>query len=335
MRVVRNIENLPAELKGAAVAIGNFDGLHNGHRAVLNLMRARAEAVRAKRGVVTFEPHPRKYFDAANPPKRLTRIAEKLRLLRDAGVEIVYVLRFNQALAELPAEQFIHSILVEKLGVKDVTTGEDFVFGKGRLGSVKLIAAGAEFSGKYTANIVPPVLYTMQPVSSSRIRKHLAAGEVAEITPLLGRPYVISGRVIEGDKRARALGYPTANVALPPYHATPAFGVYIVEAQAVDKEGRGLDIWHRAIANIGVRPTYGESTRPMLEVHILSGSHALYGQTMSVRFVKYLRPEKKFETVAALAAQIARDATVARNYYLAFDKAQAEAEEAERQRTRV
>jgi riboflavin kinase/FMN adenylyltransferase len=335
MRVVRDIENLPAELRGAAVAIGNFDGLHNGHRAVLNVMRARAEALRAKRAVVTFEPHPRKYFDAGNPPKRLTRVSEKLRLLRDAGVEIVYVLRFNQALAELPAEQFIHTILVEKLGVKDVATGEDFVFGKGRLGSVKLIAAGAEFSGKYTANIAPPILHAMQAVSSSRIRKHLAAGEVAEITPLLGRPYVISGRVIEGDKRARGLGYPTANVALPPYHATPAFGVYIIEAQAVDKNGQGLDVWHRGIANIGVRPTFGKDTRPLLEVHLLQGSHALYGQIMTVRFEKFLRPEKKFETTAALAAQIARDATTARAYWAALDKAREEAEEAERQRTRV
>lgn len=314
MKVVRNITSLPIELRQAAIAIGNFDGLHKGHLAVLRLMMARAEALKVKKAVLTFEPHPKAYFDKENAPKRLMRVSDKLRGLRDLGVEIVYVLRFNQALAELPAEQFIHAVLAETLAIKDVSTGEDFVFGKGRLGNVGLIKAGAEFSGKYSANAVAPVLIDKKPVSSSRIRSLLAEGKVEELTALLGREYRLKGRVIAGDKRARTLGYPTANIALPPYHATPAYGVYIVEVQ------RSADAaFEYGVANIGVRPTFGNSNRPLLEVHLLDKSIDLYGAQIEVKFIKRLREEKRFDSLAALAAQIARDAFATRQFFLARD----------------
>lgn len=310
MRVIRNINALPKECKQAAVAIGNFDGLHKGHLAVLRVMMARAEALKVKKAVLTFEPHPKAYFDKEKAPKRLMRVSDKLRGLRDLGVEIVYVLRFNQALAELPAEQFIHSVLAETLAIKDVSTGEDFVFGKGRLGNVGLIKAGAEFSGKYSANAVAPVIIEAKPVSSSRIRQLLAEGNIEALVTLLGREYTLKGRVIAGDKRARALGYPTANIALPPYHATPAYGVYIVEVQ------RAPDAtWEYGVAHIGVRPTFGGSNRPLLEVHLLDQSVDLYGSQIAVRFIKRLREEKRFESVAALAAQIARDAVATRQFF--------------------
>ncbi len=310
MKVIRQIEGLPAELQGAAVAIGNFDGLHLGHRSVINLMKARGDALRVPKAVLTFEPHPRRHFNKETAPKRLCRISDKLRGLRDLGVEIVYVMRFNQTLAELPAEQFIHQMLAQTLGVKDVTTGEGFVFGKGRLGTVGLLKAGAEFSGKYSANAVPAFMVNNEAVSSTKIRALLAEGAVEKITPLLGRTYSLNGRVVHGDQRARKLGYPTANIVLPPYVATPAYGVYIVEVTRA-----GSDEVMRGVANIGVRPTFGDSTQPVLEVHLLDRSIPLYGEKLQVTFLTRLRGEQKFENVAQLAAQIARDAVKTREWF--------------------
>ena len=265
-------------------------------------MKARAEAVKAPKAVLTFEPHPRSYFDKEAAPKKLTSLAEKLRLFREEGVDIVYILRFNQALAELPAEHFIHQVLAQQLAIRDVTTGDAFVFGKGRLGTAKLIKAGAEYSGKYTANTVPARMQAGSPVSSSRIRALLAVGKVEEVAALLGRDYTLRGPVIAGDKRARGLGYPTANIALAPFRAVPAYGVY-----AVDVQRPGSEVWERGIANLGVRPTFGGG-RALLEVHLLGQSLNLYGQRLTVRFLHRLREEKKFENMAQLAAQIARDA---------------------------
>lgn len=310
MRIVRHIENMPTELQGAAVAIGNFDGLHLGHKAVLNLMKARAEALKVKKAVLTFEPHPRKFFDKDKAPGRLVRISDKFRALREAGVEIVYVLRFDRKLAELPAEQFIHQVLAQALDIKDVTTGENFAFGKGKLGNVGLLKAGAEFSGKYSANAVAGFQVDKQPVSSSRVRALLAEGKVEKAAELLGRPYALNGRVIRGDARARTLGYPTANIVLPPYMALPAFGVYVVEARIA---GQGEAMY--GVANIGVKPTFGGTARPVLEVHLLDRSVPLYGKMLEVTLLTRLRPEKKFENVAQLAAQIARDAVAVRQWF--------------------
>lgn len=309
MRIVRHIGNLPKDLQGAAVAIGNFDGLHIGHLGVLNLMRARADALKTRKAVLTFEPHPRSFFDKENAPGRLMRISDKFRALRDLGVEIVYVMRFNKALAELPAEQFIHQVLSQSLSVKDITTGDNFAFGKGKLGNVGLLRAGAEFSGKYTANAVPPVEVGRQPVSSSRVRGLLEKGDIAGIEQLYGRPYTLNGRVVHGDQRARTLGYPTANIVPPPYLALPAYGVYIVEVTRA-----GHDEVMRGIANIGVKPTFGTS-RPVIEVHLLDRSLGLYGEKLTVRLLERLRAEKKFENVAQLASQIARDAVSARQWF--------------------
>lgn len=314
MRIVRHIGNLPKDLQGAAVAIGNFDGLHIGHLGVLNLMRARADALKTTKAVLTFEPHPRSYFDRENAPGRLMRISDKFRALRDLGVEIVYVLRFNKALAELPAEQFIHQVLSQSLNIRDVTTGDNFAFGKGKLGNVGLLRAGAEFSGKYTANAVPPVEAGRQPVSSSRVRALLAEGNIAGIEVLYGRPYTLNGRVVHGDQRARTLGYPTANIVPPPYLALPAYGVYIVE---VTREGQSEVM--RGIANIGVKPTFGGMGRPMIEVHLLDRSLGLYGEKLTVHLLTRLRAEKTFENVAQLAAQIARDAVSARQWFYKRD----------------
>lgn len=314
MKVVRDIKDLPEALTGAAVAIGNFDGVHRGHRKVIAFAKARAEAVKTVTAVLTFEPHPRTFFDRDTAPKRLTRVAEKLRLLRDAGVEIVYVLRFDAKLAELPAEQFIHHVLTETLKIKDVTTGDAFVFGKGRLGTPKLIKAGAEYSGKYSANAVEALADAGGAISSTRIRGLLSEGNVQEAAALLGRPYTIRGRVIRGDQRARGLGYPTANIALPSFLATPAFGVYTVEVKR-----QGSDIAHKGVANLGVRPTFGGG-RALLEVHLLDQSVNLYGEMLEVTFLKRIREEKTFETLAALASQIAKDAVEVRAWFKERDK---------------
>lgn len=300
---------LPPRLQHAVVAIGNFDGVHRGHREVLTQAAMRAKTLEAKLAVLTFEPHPRRFFDKENAPKRLTPLAAKLRLLAEAGVDIAYVLPFNAALAELPAEQFVHQVLVQALQAKDVVTGDAFVFGKGRTGSAKLIAAGAEFSRKYTALAVPALVEGGAPVSSSRIRAHLAQGELAQAAALLGREFSMEGPVIRGDQRARMLGYPTANIAVASFKATPAFGVYAVRVRV-----QGQDAWHNAIANLGVRPTFGGG-RALLEVNLLGQSLDLYGKQLEVRFLTRLREEKRFETVAMLAAQIARDATAARAWF--------------------
>jgi riboflavin kinase/FMN adenylyltransferase len=315
MRIVRHFRALTPDLQKAAVAIGNFDGMHLGHLAVLNLMKARAKALNVKTAVITFEPHPRAFFDKENSPKRLMRIRDKYQALRDLGVDIVYVLKFNAALATLPAEQFIHQILATDLKVKDVTTGDNFVFGKDRLGTVGLIKAGAEFSGHYTANSVPAVIVGGSPVSSSRIRALLKEGKAEECAALFGIPYRLSGRVVHGDARARTLGYPTANIVPPPYLTLPAYGVYLVW---VKRPGNNTP--HAAIANIGVKPTFGGTSRPVLEIHLLDQNLALYGEILEVEFIRRMRAEQTFPNLAALAAQIARDVVSARQYFAALNE---------------
>jgi riboflavin kinase / FMN adenylyltransferase len=315
MRIVRHFRALTPDLQKAAVAIGNFDGMHLGHRAVLNLMKARAKALNVPSAVITFEPHPRTFFDKENAPKRLMRVRDKYQAMKDLGIDIVYVLRFDGALAGLPAEQFIHQLLVTQLAVKDITTGDNFVFGKGRLGTVGLIKAGAEFSGHYTANAVPAVMVGGAPVSSSRVRGLLKEGKVEECASLFGVPYRQSGRVVHGDARARTLGYPTANIIPPTYLALPSYGVYLVWVKR-----QASDVPQAAIANIGVKPTFGAVSRPVLEVHVLDQQLALYGETLEVEFIRRVRAEQPFPNLAALAAQIARDVVSARQYFASLNE---------------
>lgn len=311
MRVHRGTGSLPAEARGAAVAIGNFDGVHLGHRAVIERARAHARHLGVPLGVVTFEPHPREVLDPERAPARLTPFARKAELLRELGIERLYVLRFGPALMRLAAEAFVAEILVDRLGVRAVVTGEDFRFGYRRAGDVGLLSALARRFG-FAWAAVPKFVVDGDICSSTRIRAALEAGEVAAAARLLGHAYEVRGGVVAGDGIGRELGYPTANLRPAGCRPLlPANGIYAVRA-AVRRE-RGWR-WHPAVASLGTRPTFGGVER-RLEVHLLDGRHELYGCRLRVAFLERLREERRFATVEELLAEMARDCARARDIH--------------------
>ncbi|MCS7267798.1 MAG: bifunctional riboflavin kinase/FAD synthetase [Geminicoccaceae bacterium] len=307
MRVVRRFAVLPAAARGAAVAIGNFDGVHLGHRAVLGAAQRLARERACRFGVVTFEPHPREVLDPAGAPARLTPFRRKAELLRALGVELLVALPFDRALARLEPETFVRELLVERIGAAAIATGVDFRFGRERRGDVALLAELARRSG-FALEAVAPVDVDGERCSSSAIRAHLAAGRVERAARLLGRPYDVEGRVRPGDRRGRELGFPTANIDPPPGQQLPADGVYAVEARL---EGESAQASHPAVANLGWRPTFA-GRRRLLEVHLLDGCYDLYGRRLRVAFLARLREERRFADRAELVAQIARDCEAAR-----------------------
>lgn len=302
MRLIRYPERTPAT-RPTAVAIGNFDGLHQGHQAVLAAMHAAAKAQGLVRAVLTFEPHPRRHFAPHAAAFRLEPLAAKLRRLRDAGVEEVYAPRFDAGFAALSAVQFLDAVLRHQLKAKVVVTGENFGFGKGREGNVeKLRSWGAQHNIDIIT--VGAVLAEGEVCSSSAVRHALDTGNMAHALALLGRDYTISGQVVRGQAKGRTLGFATANVHLPPQIKLPHYGVYAVR---VAYKERTLD----GVANLGIKPTLG-SKHPTLEVHLFDFSGELYGSKLEVRFVEKLRDEKKFESLAALTHQIADDCLAAK-----------------------
>jgi riboflavin kinase/FMN adenylyltransferase len=281
-----------------ALAIGNFDGLHLGHQALLARLIEVSSAERLTPAVMTFEPHPREFFSPQNAPARLSTLREKLEFFEQAGVAQVYACRFNQAFSALTAQDFMQEILHNRLNVKTILVGEDFRFGAKRTGSV----ADFKANGFVLASL-PQVMLNQQRVSSTGVRMALAAGDIAHATELLGRPYSISGKVVHGAKRGRQLGFPTANVHMR--HERPALtGVFAVKLQGLN-----------AVANLGVRPTIAGIPRMSLEVHVLDFSGDLYGQHVHVEFLHKIRNEMKFDGLDALKAQIAADVTVARQFF--------------------
>lgn len=304
MRVIRDIARLPAGLRGAALAIGNFDGLHLGHRAVLEAMRERAEQSGIPPAVMSFEPHPRMFLTPGHAPHRIEPLHTKLRRLRAAGVETVYLLRFNAALSGMKAEDFVKEILEKRLNVAQVVTGEDFVFGHRRGGDGELLRHAAA-EGRFCYLSVAPIRMNGEPCSSSRIRAHLAAAEMSAAAALLGRAHEITGRVRHGAARGRDLGVPTANL-VPGALFLPKFGVYAVRYTQAAAED-----WRDGVANLGVRPSFG-GTVPVLEVHGFSEDRDLYGTCLRVQLLAFLREERKFSSPEALKRQIAQDMTHAR-----------------------
>jgi riboflavin kinase/FMN adenylyltransferase len=309
MRLYRDPRRVPAEAKGAVAAIGNFDGVHRGHRAVIGAAMEIARATGRKAAVVTFEPHPRRFFAPALPPFLLASPRAKIAALRDLGVDLCFALRFDAALAAMPADAFVAETLIGALDLSGVVAGYDFVFGKGRGGNPETLAAAMARAGR-TARIVAPARAGDAPdasvFSSTSVRAALKAGDPREAARILGRPFAIDGRVRRGDARGRTIGFPTANLALGPY-MPPAFGVYAVTvAGAVP--GRELP----GVANLGVRPTVGGDPAPRLEVHLFDFAGDLYGRRLTVSLVEFLRPERKFDGLDALKAQIAADAAAAR-----------------------
>jgi riboflavin kinase/FMN adenylyltransferase len=298
----------PRGLAPAAVTIGNFDGVHRGHQAML----ARTIAAARERGLVgsvlTFEPHPREFFTPAAAPTRLTSLREKLELLAAHGVDHVHVQRFSGEFAALAPSEFVERALVRLLAARWVLVGEDFRYGARRAGDLASLAASGAQHG-FAVEAMPTVADGGVRVSSSAVRDALARGDLARARALLGRPYGISGRVVHGQKLGRALGYATANVQLK-HNRPPLGGIFAVRVAGA---GAGPDAAPRdGVASLGVRPTVHADGRPVLEVHLFDFAGDLYGRHLRVEFLAKIRDEERYADLAALKAQIARDCDVAR-----------------------
>ena len=294
---------VPPELRGGIVALGNFDGFHLGHQAVVGRAVARARAEGRPALVATFDPHPVRHFRPDAPPFRLTTLAQRERLFAEAGADGMIVYHFDGQLAELTAEAFVAEWLGARAGAAGVVTGEDFTFGKGRTGNAAVLKTLGAANG-IAAETVAPVLLDDAPVSSSRIREALQAGEMDIAARLLTRPFAIEGVVQHGDKRGRELGYPTANLMLGSY-LRPRFGIYAVRGRLDD--GQVLD----GVGNIGIRPSF-DPPKELFEPHFFDFSGDLYGQTIEVELVSFIRPEQKFEELDALIVQMDADSAEAR-----------------------
>jgi riboflavin kinase/FMN adenylyltransferase len=306
MKRFDNFRGLAPDDRGAAVAMGNFDGVHLGHQSVLALAHAAAAELDAPFGVVSFEPHPRSFFAPDAPAFRLMTADARARRLEKLGVEVLYELPFGAALAGLSPEGFATEVLAEGLGVRHVVVGADFRFGKGRAGDVaSLRALGARLGFGVTA--APLVSDGQGDFSSTAIRAALAEGRPEEAARILGHWHRIEGAVQHGDRRGHDLGYPTANL-LPEGLHLPRFGVYAVLVDVLTGPHRGR---LAGAASIGVRPTFGES-RPNLEVYLFDFDGDLYGAELSIALVAFLRPEEKFDSAEALVAQMGADVREAR-----------------------
>lgn len=292
---------LPAELAGGVVAIGNFDGVHHGHRAVINKARSIAAAASLPAVVMTFEPHPRAFFRPDLALFRLTDAETKVRLIASLGVAGVAIAGFDKAFAALTAEDFVSHVLLAWLGARVVVTGEDFRFGAGRAGDTALLAHLGRRHG-FDAQAVAPV-GDGEPFSSTAIRQALGRGDVSHAAGLLGHCWFVRAEVRHGEKRGRELGYPTANLALDPACGL-AHGIYAVQVGIAG-------IWHAGVASFGRRPTF-DNGAPLLEVHVFDFAGDLYGQAIDVAFVGYLRPEAKFASIEALITQMDADSRAAR-----------------------
>jgi riboflavin kinase/FMN adenylyltransferase len=303
MQIVRGLYNLRPEHRGSALTIGNYDGVHRGHQAVLATLRERARALGAATTVVTFEPTPQEYFGGARAPSRLMRLRDKLLALREQGVERVLCLHFDRALASLSAEDFIERVLVQGLGARHVVVGADFRFGSGRKGDLRLLAAAGARAG-FTIAATPTFVLEGERVSSTAVRNALAAGDLERARRLLGRRYRICGRVIGGQRLGRALGYPTANMALG-RRVCPIHGIF-----AVRVAGAGAG-WLPGVASLGTRPTIGGGEL-LLEAHLFDFDAELYGCRLDVEFVAKLRDEERFASTEALTVQMRRDEAQAR-----------------------
>ncbi len=306
MRIFRH-DKIEARHRGAVVAIGNFDGVHRGHEAVIGTAGYLARAAGAPHAVLTFEPHPRRFFRPDDPPFRLTPFRAKSRRVEALGVDLLFTLHFDASFAAQTAEDFVDTVLARNLGVRHVVVGYDFVFGHGRRGTPALLRERGAARG-FGVTIVDPVQGDGGAVcSSTRVRDLLIAGQPRKAATLLGRFWEIEGRVERGDERGRLIGFPTANLLLDDY-LRPAAGVYAVRA-GIEESGR--TVWYDAVANLGRRPTFGGSDL-RLEVHIFDFSGDLYGRHLCAALIEHLRPEQKFSGVEALKAQISSDARRAR-----------------------
>ncbi len=289
-----------------ALTIGNFDGVHRGHQAMLARLIEAAEDLQLQPAVLTFDPHPREYFAHGDAPARLSTLRSKLDLFRAFGVAVTWVARFDARLAALTAEEFIDDVLVRSLNARWVLVGDDFRFGRGRAGDLALLRARTRpFSVEGMRSIDIGELRA----SSTAARNALAAGDLMRAADLLGRSYAISGHVAHGDKLGRDLGFPTAN--LPLRHRPPLSGIFAVRVHGLPGGP------HHGVASVGLRPTVKSDGRPLLEVFLLDFDQAIYGRRITVEFLSKLRDEERYSDLAALARQIGTDVNHAREYFAA------------------
>ncbi|OGT18402.1 MAG: riboflavin biosynthesis protein RibF [Gallionellales bacterium RIFOXYB12_FULL_54_9] len=308
MQILRELYT--PDTQPVALTIGNFDGVHLGHQALLNELKAAAKARRLKTAVVIFEPHPREFFTPDTAPTRLNNLREKLELFASFGIDRVHVCRFNEQFARMTAADFMNT-LHEKLHAKFVLIGDDFRFGSGRAGDFALMEKIGYQRG-FEVQAVHSVMHDGVRISSTVIRAALAAGQMRRAQDYLGRHYSITGRVVHGDGVGHKLGYPTANIQLK--HNRPALtGVFVVEAHM---ESLGV---LRGVASLGVRPTLKHSAKPILEVHLFEFNTDIYGRRLRVEFLQKRRDEQKFPDVATLTRQIASDVENAKKWFEQHD----------------
>jgi riboflavin kinase/FMN adenylyltransferase len=300
---------VPDQFRGGVVALGNFDGFHLGHQAVVNRAIQRAFHERRPVIVATFDPHPVKFFKPDVPPFRLTTLDQREQLFAHAGADAMLVFEFNAALASMDAEGFVTEVLAKRIGAAGVVTGDDFSFGKGRAGDPALLKAIGARHG-VAAEAVPQVLLEGERISSGRVREALVEGDIGTATHMLSRDYAIEGLVRRGDRRGRELGYPTANVELGDYQR-PKYGIYAVRVTLDD----GSE--HPGVASLGIRPTFEPPTE-LLEAHLFGFDGDLYGQQIEVALHAYIREEKKFDGIEPLIAHMKEDEAQAR-HLLALD----------------
>ena len=294
---------IPENLKGCVLALGNFDGFHLGHQAVVGRAVQRAFHERRPAIVATFEPHPVRYFKPDVPPFRLTTLEQRQELFAHAGADAMLVFEFGEKLRETSAEEFVSWLLAGKIGAAGVVTGDDFSFGKGRSGNIETLKTLGGHSG-IIAEAVDPVVVNGERVSSGRIRDALVAGDIGRATHLLSRDFAIEGMVQKGDQRGRELGYPTANLALGDYQR-PKYGIYAVRVTLDD----GSE--YPGVASLGVRPTF-EPPQELLEAHLFGFDGDLYGRKIEVALHAYIREERRFDSSAALTAEMRNDEAAAR-----------------------
>jgi len=304
MQLIRGIHNIQDEDHGCVLTIGNFDGVHLGHRRVIEALIDKAKVLSCVPAVMVFEPQPQELFAGEKAPARLSRLRDKYVLLEKLGVERLICVNFNEKFAGQSAEDFVEKLLVKQIGIKHLIIGDDFRFGKNRTGDFDMLCRAGE---KFGFGVTDTASYKVSEcrISSTEIRKALEQDKLGEVESMLGRQYSIFGRVFHGDKRGRELGFPTANVKLK-RRVSPVSGVYVVKINTTFGE-------HFGVANIGSRPTIA-GLRQQLEVHIFDFAQDLYGQTIEVTLLEKLRAELKFNSLTELTAQITQDAKQARSW---------------------
>lgn len=315
MRIYRHL--LPVT-QPIALTIGNFDGVHRGHQAMLDRLKQVANQRGLLACAMTFEPHPRELLTPAQAPARLTSLREKLALMAASGLDQVQICQFNPSFAKMEAEQFVRQILLQTLNIRWLLVGDDFRFGARRKGDTALLQHMLTDSKQAELAIMPPILLDGMRISSTSVRQALQSGDLDLATQLLGRPYSISGRVVHGEKLGKQIGFPTANIQLK-HTPPPLSGIFVVEARRASNTAGTETI--RGVASLGVRPTVAEHGRPILEVYLLDFDEEIYGQQLQIDFLKKLRDEEKFPDMNTMIRQIERDVAQSRDWFSRIDAA--------------